>query len=213
MPVGLELYLNYSVIFDDFHHVVNDQTNRWTTIIDTGCTATILADTENGILQLISDSGDNEGASIQKNETIKFNSGKKLFFECRCSISDADDCDIAIGLAENHATNPEAMILGAGVWFQVNEADASGNILCKAGTAGASSESSGVAFADGVARRLGFVYDGSNTVTFYVDRAAVASMNFASMPTALITPSAYFIEGAAGTDSMNIDYIFVASER
>jgi hypothetical protein len=211
MPVGLELYLDYNVIFDDFIEVVNDQTNKWTTIIDTGCTAVVLADTAFGILTFTCDSGDNEGASIQKNETVKFVSGKKLFFEARIAMADADDGDIAVGIAQNHATDPEAMILGAGVWFQVNEG--SGTLICKAGTAGATSESSGQALSDGVFRRVGFVYDGANTLTYYVDRQAVASVNFASLPTTELTPSMYYINGAADTDTASLDYIFCAVER
>jgi hypothetical protein len=211
LPVGLELYLDYNVIFDDFIEVVNDQTNKWTTIIDTGCTVVNLADTQFGILTFTCDSGDNEGGSIQKNETVKFVSGKKLFFEARIAMADADDGDIAVGLAQNHATDPEAMILGAGVWFQVNEG--AGTIFAKAGTAGASSESTGVALADGVFKRVGFVYDGANTVDFYVDRIKKCSMNFASMPTTEITPSMYYINGAGDTDTASLDYIFVAQER
>lgn len=214
MPVGaLELALDWNVIFDDFIEVVNDQTNKWTTIIDTGCTVVNKADTQFGVLEFTCDSGDNEGGSIQKNETVKFVSGKKLIFEARIAMTDVDDGDIAVGLAENHATNPEAMIAGAGVWFQVNEADATGNLLAKAGTAGASSESTGTALVNSTYARVGFVYDGVNTVTFYVDRVAKCSMNFSSMPTTELTPSMYYINGATDTDSALLDYIFVAVER
>jgi hypothetical protein len=212
LPVGaLELMLDWNVIFDDFIEVVNDQTNKWTTIIDTGCTVVNLADTAFGILTFTCDSGDNEGGSIQKNETVKFVAGKRLVFEARIAMADADDGDIAVGLAENHATNPEAMIAGAGVWFQVNEGSTS--LVAKAGTAGASSEATGQVLADGVFRRVGFVFDGVNTVTFYVDRVACCSMNFSSMPTTELTPSMYYINGTTDTDTASLDYIFVAVER
>lgn len=211
LPVGLELFLDWNIIFDDFIEVVNDQTNKWTTIIDTGCTVTVKADTNFGILEFACDSGDNEGGSIQKNETVKFVSGKKLIFEARIMMTDADDGDIAVGLAENHATNPEAMILGAGVWFQVNEGSAV--LIAKAGTAGASSESTGVSLVDSSFRRVGFVYDGANTIDFYVDRIKRCSMNFASMPTTELTPSMYYINGTTDTDAAQLDYIFVAVER
>lgn len=211
LPVGLELFLDWNVIFDDFIEVVNDQTNKWTTIIDTGCTVVNQADTAFGILQFTCDSGDNEGGSIQKNETVKFVSGKKLIFEARIAMADADDGDLAVGLAENHATNPEAMIAGAGIWFQINEGSAV--LLAKSGTAGASSESTGVSLADSVYKRVGFVYDGANTVDFYVDRVKKCSMNFASLPTTELTPSMYYINGAGDTDSAFLDYIFVAVER
>jgi hypothetical protein len=213
LPPSVVDQLDWHIIFDDFVEVVNDQTNKWTTIIDTGCTAVIEADTAFGSLNFTCDSGDNEGASIQKNETVKFVSGKKLIFEARFKLADVDDCDCAIGLAQNHATDPEAMIAGAGVWFQVNEADASGNLVCKSGTAGASSESSGVAMVNNTFIRVGFVYDGADTITFYVNRIAKVTMNFASLPTTELTPSMYYINGAADTDGAQLDYIFVAVER
>ncbi|UOF79089.1 hypothetical protein [Caudoviricetes sp.] len=211
LPVGMDTILDWNIIFDDFIEVVNDQTNKWTTIIDTGCTVVNLADTNYGILTFTCDSGDNEGGSIQKNETVKFVAGKKLVFEARVAMADADDGDIAVGLAENHGTNPEAMILGAGIWFQVNEGSTS--ILAKSGTAGANSENTGSVMSDGAFVRLGFVYDGVNTVTFYVDRIAKCSMVFAALPTTELTPSMYYINGAADTDTASLDYIFVAQER
>jgi hypothetical protein len=211
LPPAFDAMLDWNVIFDDFIEVVNDQTNKWTTIIDTGCTAVVAADVNYGVLNFNCDSGDNEGASIQKNETVKFVSGKKLVFEARIAMDDADDGDIAVGLAENHITNPEAMILGAGVWFQVNEGSAV--LIAKAGTAGASSESTGSSLVDATFKRVGFVYDGADTVNFYVDRVKKCSMNFSSMPTTELTPSMYYINGAADTDKAQLDYIFVAVER
>lgn len=211
LPPAIVDQLDWHIIFDDFIEVVNDQTNKWTTIIDTGCTAVIEADTAFGALNFTCDSADNEGAAIQKNETVKFVAGKKLVFEARFKLADADDCDAAVGLAQNFATDPEAMILGAGVWFQVNEGSAA--IVCKAGTAGATSEASGKSMVDATYKRVSFVYDGDNTLTYYVDRVAVASVNFASLPTTELTPCMYYINGAADTDGAQLDYIFVAVER
>jgi hypothetical protein len=212
LPAGaMELALDYNVIFDDFIEVVNDQTNKWTTIIDTGCTAVVLADTENGVLRLLSDSGDNEGASIQKNETFKINLGKRMVFEARIKMHTAIDQDFFIGLAENHATDPEACIAAFRLGFQVNEGSA--NLLAKSGTgATASSEVAG-AMADATYIRVGFVIKPDGQCDFYVNRIKTVSMNFSSLPTTEMTPTAYMIAGTTAAHYLDIDYIFCASER
>jgi len=212
LPVGIELFLNYSLFFDDFNGVTVDATNDWTVIVDTGCTAAILADTENGICQLLSDSTTDEGASIQGNEIFKFNSGKKFLFESRVCVADADDVDFFIGLAENFATNPEALLAGSLAGFHVTEAGATGSILCKAGAAGAASEDSGSDLADATYAVLGMLYDGTD-LHYYVNREKKVTIAAASLPSALMTPASFFLAGDNAADYANIDYIFIASER
>lgn len=215
LPPSIVDILDWSVFYDDFNGVAVDDVTandevKWTRIVDTGCTVVIEADTQHGFAHFTCDSGDNEGGSIQANETFKLTAGKKLIFEARFLMTDADDGDIAVGLAENHATNPEAMILGAGIWFQVNEG--SGALLAKCGTAGAQSLATGVTLTDAAAVRAGFVYDGQSTVKCYVNRVYVGAFT-SGLPTTEMTPSAYYINGAGDTDSMKLDYIFAAAER
>lgn len=212
IPVGMELFLDYSIFYDDFTDIAIDATNSWTKIVDTSGTVLIKADALFGIAEFSNIGGlDNAGCSIQTNETFSFVSGKKTLFEARVSVLDADDVDFFVGLVENHATDPEAVYAAIGAGFRIAEGDAS--ILAKAGlTAGASSEDTGVNAADDIFIVLGMLYDGTD-LHFYVNREKKATISAANITPNLLAPSMGFIAGAAAADTIACDYILVMQER
>ena len=62
---------DYFTYVDDFLGIAVDTTNDWTVVKDSGATVAIVADTVGGELGLTSaGTTDNDGASIQKNETF-----------------------------------------------------------------------------------------------------------------------------------------------
>lgn len=211
LPVGLEAMLNYKIFMDDFDRVALDSAtdHRWTIVGDDGSAEIIEPDVEHGVMSLTSDAED-EGSSIQGNEIVKFEAGKRLFFEARVAMTDGDDSAMGIGLVENFGTNPEAFASAAGVGFI--KAKESANILAGAGTAFVSQEDTGVDMGDLTYVKLSIVHDGGDEIDFYVNDVKKVSLTLASAPTGLLTPAAYTLCGAA-SDKLLIDYIFVAKER
>lgn len=192
--------------------------NPYQIVKDTGASVAIDADAEDGVLKLSSAATtDNDGAIIQMHQTnFLVKSGKKLWFEARIKLSDADQGDLFVGLANEVATDPENLWAAgaARVGFKIADGDAS--ILCEVDddTSTTVSQDSGVDAADDTFVKLGIRTDGGS-VRFYVNRALVHT---ASIPSAIaaVTMGVAFggISGnATGTHTRSIDYVMACQER
>jgi hypothetical protein len=205
---------DYVHFMDDFMDAVFNATDDWTVIKDSSATVTVEADTVPGWCVLTSQATtDNDGGSIQGNETWAVKLGRHLWFETIVKPHDADDSDWAVGFTENFATNPEAMILASNrICFQVDEGNAS--ILCK--TEASDVETSTDSEIDGVDNTevtLGIHCIGTGVVKFYVNRLLVAE-HTSNIPTANMTLGAYHISGSGtGTFTFELDYMFAAMTR
>lgn len=218
LPIGIDGYLDYCIDFDDFNRSLSDQTNDWITIIDTSCTALMgTGDVENGALTLLSAATtDDVGASIQRAETVFLcKAGKQLWFEAMVKASDADQHDMFVGLCDNHATDPEACVVGgvARVGFEL--VDGAADILCVIDDdTTATKTDSGKDMADDTYVRLGFRTDNS-AIRYYVDRTLVLTTTIpAAIAAVTLGPTFFNLSGnATGTHSAKIDYIFAAQKR
>lgn len=212
--IPLDKNPDYVVLWDDFVMVDDDQTNDWTVVKDTGASVGIAADTLNGRLLLSSAATtDDDGSSVQGNEIFKAQANKKIWFETKLQLSDADQMDAYAGLTINFATNPEAVLTATDrIGFQINDGNAS--ILCKTENGGnETSTDSGIDAADATDVQLGFLVDGTGLVEFYVNRNKVAS-HTTNITTTELTPALFELSGdATGTKSMSVDYIGVWAQR
>ena len=213
MPVGIDT--DYFSIYDDFLGIALDATNDWTVVKDSGASVGITADTVGGEANLTSAATtDNDGASIQANETFSIDANKSVWFETRIKCNDADQTDLCFGLTVNFATNPEAMLTAADrVVFQVNDGNAS--ILCKTEKNGTeTSTDSGSDLADDTYVKLGINIDGTTSVKFYIDDLLVATHTSNLPDDENLTPAAMSLSGSAsGTRATTIDYILAVQER
>lgn len=228
MPIGVDFLPDYQLFHDDFLSSVNDATNQWIVVKDTGATALVgTGDLENGAMTLTSTATtDNDGASIQRAEcTFLAVAGRDLMFEARVKVSTANDGEMFVGLTENFATNPEAVIVNgiARIGFELVEGSAVINTVIDNDTTATYSAvqlgiGSGAAampsMADGVYVKLGFRVDGAS-IRFYVNRALVSVRD---LPTAIATktlcPAFFHLSGnATGTHTALIDYVTVCAKR
>ncbi len=200
--------------FFDFTEVAADATNLYTVVKDSSATVAIAADTANGRLLLTSAATtDDDGASIQGNEIWLPAAGRTIWFEALLQGSSVADMDIFVGLSQNFATNPEAVLTASNrIGFQVNDGDAS--ILCKTEAADTeTSTDSGVDMVNATDIRLGFKVIGTTLVEFYVNRNLVAS-HTTNIPTTEMAFAAFELSGSiTGTRSMSIDYLGVWGTR
>lgn len=219
MPQGPDLACDYQIFFDDFLASVNDATNQWIVVKDTGATALVgTGDVENGALTITSTATtDDDGGSIQRAETtFLFKSGKKLWFEARVKVSDADQGEMFVGLADNFATDPEAVIAEglARVGFELIDGSAVINTVLDNDTAATKTVLTGYSMSDDTYVKLGFRTDGAS-VRFYVNRALVSTQSIPSAVAAVTMGPAFFhLSGnASGTHTAAIDYIMAVQER
>lgn len=218
LPVGVDMLCDYTVFFDDFLASVNDATNQWIVVKDAGATALVgTGDLENGAMVLTSAATtDDDGASIQRAETtFLVKSGKKLWFEARVKVSDADQGEMFIGLADNFATDPEAVIVDgiSRVGFELQDGSANIYTVQDNDTA-VTRVDSGKDAADDTYVRLGFRTDGGS-IRYYVNRALVGTVAIASANAAItLGPAFMHLSGnASGTHTAHCDYIMVCQER
>lgn len=213
MPVGLDCLADFQYFFTDFISEVPELDE----VKDAGAAIAVVADAENGLLRITSTATtDNDGGLVQLDETsFLCVAGRELMFEARVRVSDADQGEMFIGLADTAATDPEAVIAAglARVGFELADGSAVVNCVVDNDTA-TTSESSGVSMADSTFIRLGFRIDEAS-IRYYINRALVKTI---ALPTAIaavtLGPAFFHLSGDAnGTHTADCDYILVVSER
>lgn len=214
---------DYICAFDDFsyeHGKALNATDMYdTSVKDSGASAAIVS-TLGGMARILSaNTTDNDGGLIQSGSTgpcFAFQSGKKLWFEARVKVLDADDGEMFVGLAKCAATNPENVIAStlARVGFELVEGSADLRFSCNNGTDD-SKTSCAVSMADTTFIKLGFFYDGS-AIDVYVDRVKKLSgiSPRVTLTTDLLGFSFFHLSGAATSQHYgDIDYWMVVAER
>lgn len=190
---------------------------QYNVVKDTGASVAIDADAENGVLKLSSTATtDNDGVLIQNHQTnFLCKSGRSLWFEARVKVSDADQCDMFVGLADEAATDPENVVANglARVGFELRDGSAVIQTIVDNDTT-ATVTSSGISAADDTFIRLGFRTDGGH-IRYYVNRALVGSVAIPSAIAAVtLGPSFFNLSGdASGTHTASIDYILAVQSR
>jgi hypothetical protein len=157
---------------------------------------------------------DNDGASIQKNETFSVDASKNLFFQTRLKNNDADQTDICVGLTVNFATNPENMLTATDrIVFQVDDGDASINCITeKDGTA--TTTDSGIDLADDTYIKLGIAVEGTGSVKFFINDKLVATHTTNIPDDENLTIAAMSVSGSAtGTRATVLDYMMASQTR
>lgn len=212
LPQGFNS-IDHVVIFDDFTEAVFNATDTWTVVKDSSASVALVADTAGGEVILSSQTTtDDDGASIQGNEIFLPAAGRKIWFATRMKIADATEQELCIGLTQNFATDPEAMLVASNrIVFQKN--DGATALLCK--TEVADSETSTTTTVDMVAATyvdLAFVVDGTSKVDFWINGNLVATHT--TVPTTELAAGVYSLSGVnTGTKTMTLDYILAAATR
>lgn len=221
MPLDVgQVNPDYIQIFDDFtnlHGKALNATDMYDVVKDASA-AVAVQDTLGGVVRITSAATtDNDGGLVQMTaNSIARVSGKKLWFEAKVNVSDADQGELFIGLAEQAATDPEAVIAATihRIGFElVDESAILYFVQCDGTTI--SRTSTGVSMADATDIKVGFYYDGS-TIKVYVDRALKLS-GLSPAPasaTDLMGLAFFHLSGNnTGTHTANMDYWMVVAER
>ena len=198
----------FHTYFEDFDYYT---AGDWTvTETDAGATQA-LTDGDGGLLLITNTAADNDLVSLQKKgESFRFESGKALFFEARFKVSDATQSDVVIGL---QITDTTPLDVSDGVFFIKADGAATVNFLVeKNGTA--TTASSIATMANDTFIRLGFYYDGSSAVQYFVNGTYTGSSVTTNLPDDEdMTITIAIQNGEAVAKTMTVDYVYVAKER
>lgn len=204
MPAPTQFH-NYMEDFD--YYTAGD----WT-VTETDAAATqALTDGDGGLLLITNSAADDDLVSLQKKgESFLFVAGKKLFYEARLKVSDATQSDVVIGL---QITDTTPLDVTDGVFFIKADGAATVNLLVEKNNT-ATTASSIATMADDTFIRLGFYYNGSDAVQYFVNGDLGGSMAVTNLPDdEVLTVTIAIQNGEAVAKTMTVDYVFVAKER
>lgn len=198
----------FHTYFEDFDYYT---AGDWTvTETDAGATQA-LTDGDGGLLLITNTAADNDLVSLQKKgESFRFESGKALFFEARFKVSDATQSDVVIGL---QITDTTPLDVSDGVFFIKADGAATVNFLVEKNNT-ATTASSIATMANDTYIRLGFYYDGSSAVQYFVNGTYTGSSVTTNLPDDEdMTVTIAIQNGEAVAKTMTVDYVYVAKER
>jgi hypothetical protein len=211
-PIGLEL--DVCEYFNDFLVAQDYAAGDWVvTTTEAGggdATEAIAADEDCGALVLTNDGNDNDSDQLQSaEEFMRLTAGKQTWFEARVKVSDADDVDMFVGLG---ITDTTPLDTSDRVGFQILEGDASIKCITEKNTTETNTDSGSDA-ADATYVKLGFHYDGSAAVRFFINRSLCATHTTNIPDDEQLAITLLIVNGAVGNDTLTIDYIYCAQER
>jgi hypothetical protein len=206
--LGQPAATNFHTYFEDFDYYT---AGDWTvTETDAGATQA-LTDGDGGLLLITNTAADNDLVSLQKKgESFRFATGKALFFEARFKVSDATQSDVVIGL---QITDTTPLDVSDGVFFIKADGAATVNFLVEKNNT-ATTASAIATMADDTYIRLGFYYDGSSAVQYFVNGTYTGSSVTTNLPDDEdMTVTIAIQNGEAVAKTMTVDYVYVAKER
>lgn len=201
------LPLAYHVFFDDFDRYAAAD---WTVTETSGSATQGIVDGDGGLLRLTNVTGDNGIVQLQSKEGFKFVAGKKVFYEVSFESVEATQVDLFAGLMIT-GTDPVAGVTD-GVFFRKDDGDTNIDVVVTKDSAVTTAVAATLAANTRV--KLGFYYNGVDSIQYAVDGVVKGSLAVTNLPddeelaVTLTTQN-----GQTTSSNMTIDYVFVAKER
>lgn len=205
---------NWIVYFNDFLMGQDYAAADWTittTEAGGGSASEVLATDEIGGALLLTNAADEADLDSLQNvqETYSLQNGREVIYETRVKINDVDQVNNFYGLSITDTTPLDA---SDKVGFRI--IDGSASIECETTLNSATTQTdSQKDMTDDAYVRLGFRFDGSTKIYFYVDRVLVAT-HTTNLPTdEQLSITMHHQNGEAVAQTTTIDYIYLAQER
>jgi hypothetical protein len=201
----------YHTFWDDFD--TTPIAAQWTltaTSAGSGTSAITVPDADGGIARVTTAANENDGIYAEWiSETFKLESGKKTWMKCRLSVGDAVQSDWLIGLHSTDTTPHDATMR-----YIFESVDGSANVYFNNDNDTTDSDSSTLGtLTDDTFVTLAAYYDGGTSIQLFVDDASVTTMTGNTVPAAEMAVGFGYINGAAGAETADFDYIYVIKER
>lgn len=199
----------FHVYFNDF----DDDLVSWTetaTSVGAGTSAAAIADADGGMLRITTAANENDGLFIEsQGETFKVETGKKLWIKARFALGDAIQSDFIIGLHSTDTTPQDATHR-----FLFESVDGSAALYFNVDDNTTDVDSATIAtLADDTFVTVAAYYDGKGTIALYLNDALVDRMTDVDVPSGELAIGIGYLNGAAGAETTDVDYILIAKER
>lgn len=201
--------------FNDFNDYTAGDWTITTTEAGAGSATEALADEQFGALLVTNDAADADNDFLQKvGETLKYVSGKRLYFGARVKISDATDATFVMGL---QITDTTPLAVTDGIFFLKPDADTGLDLLVEKDSTATTEEDVGT-MADDTYMVMEFYYDGSTRtgaqLQVFIDGSRVAGVALTNMPDdENLCISMGLQNGEAVAKTMTIDWVRAFQER
>lgn len=207
---GLPDPTEWNVYFNDFHEDVSSDWTETATSVGAGTSAGAVTDADGGVLRITTAANENDGLFMESpGESFLIQTGKKAFIKARFQVGDAAQSDLIIGL---HSTDTTP--LDATHRFAFISEDGSASLFFNVDDNTTDADSDSVAtLEDDTWIVVAAYYDGAGTIELYADGAKKATMTDVDVPSGELAIGIGYLNGAAGAETTDIDYIFVAVER
>ena len=207
----------YHTFFDDFD--TTPIAAQWTltaTSVGTGTSAITVPDADDGLARITTAANENDGIFAEWiSETFLLESGKKTWMKARFQVGDAIQSDMVIGL-HSTSTTPQTATMR---WlFETVDGSAAMYFNNDDNTTDTDSGTV-VTLEDDTFVTVGAYYNGLSgadaEVKLFANDVHVTSISGATadVPGAEMAVGFGYLNGAAGAETTDIDYIFVAKER
>ena len=199
----------WHVYFNDF----DDDLVSWTetaTSVGTGTSAAAIADADGGILRITTAANDNDGLFIEsQGESFLIEDGKKAYIKARFALGDATQSDFIIGLHSTDTTPQDATMR-----FFFESVDGSAALYFNVDDDTTDADSDTVAtLADDTFVVVAAYWDGKGNIELFANGSKITTMTDVDVPGAEMAIGIGYLNGAAGAETTDIDYILVAKER
>jgi len=200
----------WHVFWDDFD--TTPIAAQWTltaTSVGTGTSAITVPDADGGVARITTAANDNDGIFAEWiSETFLLEDGKKTFMKTRFQVGDAIQSDMIIGL---HSTDTTP--LDATMRFAFITEDASASVFFNNDDNTTDTDSASLAtLSDDTFITLAVYWDGVENFQCFANDVLVSSFT-GDVPGAEMAVGFGYLNGAAGAETTDVDYIFVAKER
>ncbi len=194
----------WQVFWDDFIH------EPFSTSVGAGTSAISTPDLAGGCARITTAANENDGLFAQTiGEVFLLEQAKKAIIKVRFQVGDAIQSDMIFGLHSTDTTPQDATMR-----FLFESVDGAAAIYFNNDNNTTDSDSGTVAtLADDTFITLGAYYDGRGNIKLYANDAHITTMTGITVPAAEMAVGFGYLNGAAGAETTDIDYLFVAKER
>ena len=201
----------YHIIFDDFDKLPIAANYTLTAISGgSGTSAITSQDVDGGVARLTTAADELDGISAEwLSESFLLESGKKTFIKTRLSVGDAVQSAWMVGLHSTDTTPRDATLR-----FFFESVDASADVYFNIDDNTTDADSSALAtLSDDTYITLAAYYDGVTSVELFADDVRITTMTDIGLPGAEMALGFGYWNGAAGAETTDFDYVFIAKER
>ena len=201
----------YHIYWDDFD--TTPIAAQWTltaTSAGAGTSAITVPDADGGLARITTAGNETDGIFAEWiSETFLLESGRKTWMKTRFQVGDAAQSDFVVGLHSSDTTPLDATMRFA--WITE---DGSANLFFNSDNNTTDSDSDTVVvLADDTFVTVAVYWDGAGNIECYSNNVLITTMTGITIPGAEMSVGFGYLNGAAGAETTDIDYIFVAKER